>query len=76
MWRKLRASKKGQAMTEYIIIVAIIAIASIAVVTIFGKQIREIFGRASQQLAGDSTAQVQDQTTGVDNTIDNDINKW
>ncbi|MBI3070684.1 MAG: hypothetical protein HYY84_01025 [Deltaproteobacteria bacterium] len=33
----------GQGMTEYIIIVALIAIAAIGVVTLFGDQIRNLF---------------------------------
>ena len=39
-------------MTEYIIIVALVAIASIAVVTIFGDQIRSLFSASIQQLQG------------------------
>ncbi len=42
-------------MTEYIIIVALVAIASIAVVTIFGNQIRELFSASTQNLQGKAT---------------------
>ena len=41
-------------MTEYIIIVALVAIASIAVVTIFGDQIRSLFSASTQQLQGNN----------------------
>ena len=41
-------------MTEYIIIVALVAIASIAVVTIFGNQIRSLFSASTQQLQGNN----------------------
>ena len=44
--------RSGQGMTEYIIIVALVAIASIAVVTIFGNQIRELFSASTQNLQG------------------------
>ena len=44
--------KRGQGMTEYIIVVALIAILSIAVVTIFGNQIREMFSHSTEKLTG------------------------
>jgi Flp pilus assembly pilin Flp len=47
-------------MTEYIIIVALIAIASIAIVTIFSNQIRQLFSGSAQQLAGDTAAKPED----------------
>ncbi len=49
--RELRR-RKGQGMTEYIIIVALIAIAAIAVITLFGNNIRALFGAASDATAG------------------------
>ncbi len=42
----------GQGMTEYIIIVALIAIAAIAVYTIFGDVVRSQVGGMAQELAG------------------------
>lgn len=61
--RKLnrRASKRGQGMTEYIIIVALIAIAAIGVVTVFGQDIRHLFGAATSALEGDTNAQARTQ---------------
>ena len=44
--------KRGQGMTEYIIIVALIAIAAIGVITIFGDNIRRLFGMSADALAG------------------------
>lgn len=41
-------------MTEYIIIVAIVAIAAIGVVTVFGENIRHIFGASADALAGNT----------------------
>jgi pilus assembly protein Flp/PilA len=50
--KKIRKKRRGQGMTEYIIIVALIAIASIAVVTLFGDNIRKLFGASANALAG------------------------
>ena len=53
--RKMMKKQDGQGMTEYIIIVALIAIAAIGVVTIFGDNIRRIFGASVNALANEST---------------------
>jgi Flp pilus assembly pilin Flp len=50
--RNLVRSEKGQGMTEYIIIVALIAIAAIAVITVFSQNIRALFAASSNELAG------------------------
>ena len=55
MFKKLN-NDKGQGMTEYIIIVALVAIAAIGIVTIFGKNIRELFGASSAALGGNTNA--------------------
>jgi Flp pilus assembly pilin Flp len=55
MIRSLR-NKRGQAMTEYIIIVAIVAIAALAVFGLFGDRIRQMVSGATQQLGGTPTA--------------------
>ena len=49
----------GQGMTEYIIIVALIAIAAIGVITIFGEQIRDLYGSSSAALSGQTAQQRQ-----------------
>jgi pilus assembly protein Flp/PilA len=46
---------RGQGMTEYIIIVALIAIAAVGVVTLFGNNIRKMFGASANVLAGQET---------------------
>lgn len=47
--------KRAQGMTEYIIIVAVIAILSLAVIMRYGNQLRQIFGVATDTLVeGDS----------------------
>ena len=60
---KAKKRRKGQGMTEYIIIVALIAIAAIGVVTLFGNNLRRIFGTANDALAGE-----QDKQTGAKTT--------
>ncbi len=47
---------RGQGMTEYIIIVALIAIAAVGVVTLFGNNIRKMFGASANVLQGTDTA--------------------
>ena len=47
---------RGQGMTEYIIIVALIAVAAIGVYTAFGKTVRGQMAVTAQALAGKSTS--------------------
>lgn len=51
-----RRRQRGQGMTEYVIIVALVAIATIAVVSVFGNNIRALFGSASNALMGQESA--------------------
>ncbi len=60
-----RRRQSGQGMTEYIIIVALIAIGTIGVVTVFGDNIRKIFGTSANALNGQTAA-----TTGTNNVDD------
>ena len=60
---KSRRRRKGQGMTEYIIIVALIAIAAIGVVTLFGDNLRKIFGTANDALAGEQNAETKAKKT-------------
>lgn len=55
-FRRLRKDQ-GQGMTEYIIIVALIAIAAIGVVTVFGEDVRSLFGATTQALTGNVNVQ-------------------
>jgi len=57
--RTTKRRDSGQGMTEYIIIVALIAIAAIGVVTVFGQDIRALFGASTQALAGETNVQSQ-----------------
>lgn len=62
--RSLMTSESGQGMTEYIIIVALIAIAAIGIVSLFGQQIQELFSSGGKALAGSgaTTTKVDIQT--------------
>ena len=62
------ARKSGQGMTEYIIIIAIIAIGAILVVGLFGKQIKGVFSGISGSLAGSQNTQ---DDTGATDAADN-----
>ena len=48
-----RRGQRGQGMTEYIIIVALIAIAAIAVYQYFGNTVRNQTAAVAKELAGD-----------------------
>ena len=54
--RRLLNEEDGQGMTEYILIVALIAIAAIGIVTLFGRDIRELFAASTGALAGDTNS--------------------
>ena len=56
-----KSAQRGQGMTEYIIIVALIAIAAIGVITLFGDNIKALFGMSADALAGDT--QVEKRTS-------------
>ena len=53
--KQLMKKARGQGMTEYIIIVALIAIAAIGVITLFGDNIRKLFGASADALAGEES---------------------
>jgi len=69
--KNLIISEEGQGMTEYIIIVALIAIAAIGVITVFGDNIRALFKASTNALAGDQNVTVETRkfTGSVKKTI-------
>jgi len=67
--RKLFRSESGQGMSEYLIIVALIAVAAIGVVTVFGKDIRELFAASTGSLAGEAGASKAKKATVKDKTM-------
>ncbi|GGI67974.1 hypothetical protein GCM10007978_02050 [Shewanella hanedai] len=55
----LKNKQRGQGMTEYIIIVALIAVSAIGVYSFFGQTIRnQVAGLSSEMSGVDSTAQI------------------
>lgn len=52
--RSNRAGARGQGMTEYIIIVALIAVAAIGVYSMFGETVKKQTGSMAAALAGDN----------------------
>ncbi|WP_043309437.1 Flp family type IVb pilin [Pseudomonas sp. ML96] len=62
---KSRVRQLGQGMTEYIIIVALIAISAIVVYNLFGSTVREQVGDMAAELGG-GEASTAAATTGND----------
>lgn len=54
--RRLARLESGQGLSEYLIIVALVAIAAIGVVTVFGRDIRELFAGTTDSLAGNQAS--------------------
>ncbi len=61
-----RRKKSGQGMTEYIMVVALVAIAAIGVVGLFGDDVRMLFAGSSNALAGREEIEVKTQTAHQD----------
>ena len=75
LMRRLRA-QRGQGLSEYAIIVALIAIASIVIVAAFGDQIRDIFFKSGQRLSGDNSAQIEDKVSDKEDSVEQDLGDW
>lgn len=52
--KKFRKTQSGQAIVEYIIIVALVAIAAITVISLFSDRIRAMFSGATEELGGET----------------------
>jgi len=62
--KALLKRKHGQALTEYILIVAIVALAAIAILAVFSDTIRSKFAGATEELGGDTSAKDAALDTG------------
>ena len=63
--------QRGQAMTEYIVVVALIAVAAIAVYQLFGQVVRAQTAAMARELAGeDGTAQARQAQTAAGKAAD------
>jgi len=60
--RTYRKSKAGQGMTEYIIIIAIVAVAALLVTAMFGKQIKNTLGKITGSMGGKDTTEIKNVT--------------
>lgn len=58
---KQQRRQQGQGMTEYIIVVALVAIAAIGVYTAFGKTVRGQMAVTAQALAGNSASDARSE---------------
>lgn len=56
----IKRKQRGQGMTEYIIIVALIAIAAIAVYQLFGNTVRSQTAAIAQELSGSDGSNAKD----------------
>lgn len=66
----LRNSQRGQGMTEYIIIVALIAVAAIAVYQFFGQTIRSQTSGIAREVSGQSAdTAIQNAKTAADAAV-------
>jgi len=64
----VKSKQLGQGMTEYIVIVAMIAIAAIAVYQFFGQTVRSQTAGIAQELSGKSAATaISDSQSSADN---------
>jgi len=52
MFLKHRGAR-GQATTEYILVVVLVAVLSIGIITTFGNQVRDLFRVATEALTGE-----------------------
>lgn len=60
-----RRRSLGQGMTEYLIIVALIAVAAIGTFAFFGKTIREQVGGLAQEVSGQANTGINAATTSA-----------
>ncbi|QYJ86832.1 pilus assembly protein [Shewanella mesophila] len=74
----LNKKQRGQGMTEYIIIVALIAVSAIGVYSFFGKTIRnQVAGLSAEMSGNDSSGQItnaQGAATKADQVANKDYN--
>lgn len=73
--RKLLANEKGQGMTEYLIITALIAVAAIAVFALFGQTIRNQVAGLSDEVAGSSAKTAMGNAVTSASTAQTDANQ-
>lgn len=73
--KNFRKARRGQGMTEYIIIVALIAIAAIGVITLFGDNLRQLFASSAEALAGNDTV-ANNGSTASQSTVKKNLSNF
>ena len=67
--------KSGQAMTEYVIIICVVAIAALLVAGVFGTNIRNLFKSANTSMTqGEDQSATMDDQGGTKDVRINDFN--
>ena len=64
MFLKHRGTR-GQATTEYILIVVLVAVLSIGIITTFGNQVRDLFRVSTERLGADDTSKLNPAITNA-----------
>ena len=59
MFKKTLGNRKGQGMVEYVLIVALIAIAAIAAVKLFGGNIKTLFSQSANKIQTEGSTAIQ-----------------
>ena len=62
-----RRSSGGQAILEYIIIIALVAVAALTVLGIFGDRIRGLIASVTKSIGGDTSSTDFDEGASKDN---------
>lgn len=62
-----RRTRRGQGLTEYILLVSLVSIATIGIVTLFGDNVRRLFAMSADSLAGESHVAMANDPTAVQN---------
>jgi Flp pilus assembly pilin Flp len=65
-----RRRGRGQGLTEYVLIVALIAVGAIVFVAAFGNNVRALFAKSANMLAGQPSTQ---KLTGITDAADKDL---
>lgn len=66
---------RGQGMTEYIVVVALVAIAAIGVYTAFGKTLRGQMAATAQSLAGKSASGARSEANDASDAAETQANR-
>ena len=66
--RSLR-SKSGQGMTEYVIVICVVAIAALLVIGVFGTNVRNLFSTANTSLQSGNVTNAQSQKDGASGNV-------